>query len=513
MTFISNTPTKTRQFDLLSLSFYHVFDEKQSHSTLVNQYIEQYNATLPSAKGKLGPGETAIAQTLVHWAFKSMEALRKEKIGQLLYQNYLSKHSKSFPVISSPTAIQRRVSCRTVRTIQSYINKLIKAKIIITKVNNSVDRDWKQILFDAASNDPDDIGGRGHVLYFINRELFSKNFIISQKSHDMKAVLLPDFQKTENESFRSLQDAKLPQHNDISNPNIIIKKNKELKGVDKPQSVQSTAIAADGDDSRRNKGGMLSQTETSEALAYREKLIKINKISRALPEKPIDLYATLLFSQAKEFIYSKRYSETQMSQLENSAKNLLRLHLTRFEQDLDEAFRQISRGIFLTARHLHKNENAFVYGILQWLSLDNSYVSGTLKYVIDNWVSAEDKRFKHWNQLNRTKVSKQYAFQQKERLYMAFIKALKKDFSLGLATMKRNYKQLAHWMQQNAIDEAYQQEMLSEFRSRTLHILNDLNQLGDTEIDKTYKTFERYRKELKSAKRQARKQSNFKKRS
>ena len=489
----------TELVDAEQWSFWDLIDLGGSHRYGVAETIRKYNFSLPSCKGRLRGGESALAKILLHLMSLEMEKKRKESPANYYY--YLSDKIDCIPVATNRGQLRTMLDCfYSKNTIGSYIGRLMEAGIIKRKLNTSR---VKQSLTDEFGNvsivkkvvDK----GRGDMLLFINKEvLFWAHELVTDadKTDVDKPTVgseVDDFSPIENQGLSCGKTQNLGQS--LQESLETLKRNKNKGGKDAAELPSGFSAIAE---ERKQIGGKASRScpprqvpsfvvnaspgfvpggGASKQDIYREKVNFEQRFISRLPQNDLDYFTMLLFEQLRGQIYP-HFSNDVMQMKEVQAKTLLMLHLKRLEGSIFENYQIVSRAIVLTRNWLAQDENRYVYDILTWLRVDGEYKSGTLLRVIEEWIPKEQKRLLLNVEEDQQLLAWQYATVKADLLFFSFAKSLRKGFHTGLTTARTAAKNLRVFCEEADISSNSKNTIMNNFMERVNIILHQTGEKG-----------------------------------
>lgn len=158
--------------DAKEWSFWSLVDLTAAHRHGIPQFIRKHNSDLPSHKGRIRSGGSAVAKSLLYLASKQMEERRE--VSPIDYDYYLSDKIDCIPVITNFSELQKMLhDCYTKGTISSYIKLLIKCGIIKRKLRSSRNvKPTKSKSLNPNSTTSASSKKRGDMILFINKEIF-----------------------------------------------------------------------------------------------------------------------------------------------------------------------------------------------------------------------------------------------------------------------------------------------------------------------------------------------------
>jgi len=441
--------------DITQISFWKLLDMDATISGSMKTLKESYNASLPSAKGRVRSPEYTTAKILVYLMAHEMEKLRLTK--PEIYKIYLSDDCEYLPVSTNRGQLRTMMDEEySLRSYSNFIDRLLDSQIILRKRNTSrlrekiVDKQGKvQEIIRLAPN------GRGDFILHVNKKALTFNPVLLPS--DNQAVTSPQVQNLQQpHSFETIK---------ISNNNG---GNVEKESAEpRPSILHRNRL--------RNEGNR--PTDSTNPSAYFEKLEFENRIQRNLPRNQKDYFATLLFMQVKRGLYSK-YSVDYLRQIEPHAKNLLRLHLQRLEQPIELAFQTVSRAIQLVKRYLETHPDAYLYNILTWLRIDDEYISGTLKVVVDQWVPKEEKRLLAYENQRADFVKWQYAVRYVDKVFLEVTKAFSSGFHSALFECQNGLKRIDSLFEKYELPQSTRTVLRKRYVDRISAIACEVKQLG-----------------------------------
>ena len=411
-------------------TFWDLLDIKATIYHRLAPHIKQYNDSLPSCKGKIRSGESSVAKVLLHLMALEMERMRKDAPRDYAY--YLSSEIDCFPVSTNRGQLCTLLDnhyCKS--TLSSYLIRLQSCDIIKRKINTSRSHEF---YTDENGKKQSRVvrlkGGRGNIIYFINKDLLVKriSFEEMQNMSNLEGEI-GKFSTIDNQRVIPVQSKKLEHsQNDFQRTTLKIYSNNSGNcEEDATASPILSSAPAGGQESEGNKkskpcpptfkarpietsgGGRKLSAFFKEAFDYERKgdsldLPDLNALERRrkyilsieyeqrfvhrLPAEREEYYVFLLCEQIRNLLYPKISMDTWQQQ-DVQIRTLLTLHLRRLKNDMKDNYLQLSRAIYMVYKHLQRNEKNYIYGALTWLRLDDKMKSGTLKKVVDEWVPRE----------------------------------------------------------------------------------------------------------------------------
>ncbi len=359
-------PTPDISIDItnpLSKPFRKGLDFRLTYSTSLDDFKKTYNESLPSHKGRMREGAFSVAKILISTMAQQMDFMRVHCPDRYLY--YLSDSIDSFPVIVNHGMIRTKLgqSYQALSTISAKINILMAAGIIVRKKNTTK---RLQAMYESMKQNEEieeAKNGRGDFILFINKKALTFNYDFQYLVDNIKDVDKLDqdnkpskkLQKTNYQPISETKSRNSKQNYKSYNETIIINNNavgnvdemsKSMKyltsklSIDKSNNDKSeTSMKGGGDGKGSNISPTpntvskpLNQEVISSETSYREKFQRDFFIQKGLPKKNLDYFATLLFYQIREQIYPQ-YSDFYLEEVETHTKNLLRLHISRIQNN------------------------------------------------------------------------------------------------------------------------------------------------------------------------------------
>ena len=515
--------SKNRKEEDAERSFWDLLDIKATIYHSLAPHIKQYNDNLPSRKGKLRRGESAVAKVLLHLMALEMERMRKEVPRNYAY--YLSNEIDCFPVSTNRGQLRTMLDnhyCKS--TLSSYLIRLQACGIIKRKINTSRSR---EIYVDENGKKQSRIihleSGRGDIIYFINKDLLVKRISYVEiqtlgnsqspigkfSSIDNQPVIRPESENSEQPlSFCQRKTLKIKENKKgdcgesedyrKATPLSLLLPSapaggQESEGHKKSKSCLPTFSAT----IKENPGGahkigsffeeILKGREKKEVLPdlaeikrKRQYFLSIEyeqRFTNRLPPEGEAYYVFLLCEQIKYLLYPK-VELNIWEQQDVQIRTLLALHLRRLTNNLKDNYLQLSRAVYMVHKHLQRHEKSYIYGVLTWLRLDDKMKGGTLKKVVDDWVPRERR-------LLQTKFSKDMKFLtwqkitvRSEMMFANLSSSLRQGLLNTLENVKMNKEALQEMCREHGLPLEEEEQIVNDFEEKCVSVLSGMTDQG-----------------------------------